>query len=172
MISIFVDEYKESLKGRYNIGEITKLNSRIDSLLLSHTFLSKHSQEGQSFKDFILLLTTHLENSLRNISFSFDLEDFILEKSKFIPLSLLMNELIINSSKHYIKNEKNKICIKSIVTSDRCTISYLDHGNFAINNSPETKGLQLINLLSQQLEGGLEIINYGNNKEFKFTIPR
>jgi len=144
--------------------------SRINAMALVHEML-------YSTKDFVFTrlkeYTGFLVDSLflsyappnHQIELEIDIDEHLYyEIDRMIPLGLILNELISNSLKHAFTNNSGKIQIKAISDEEGwCFIHYSDNGvglpeNFDINQT-ESLGMQLISMLTEQLEGQLEIQN-------------
>ena len=101
----------------------------------------------------------------RDIHFQLNIADIVLDISQSIPLGLILNEAITNAIKYaYPKGERGTVSISLQPTdTERIELRIADNGkglppNFDWKNSPSL-GLQLINLLAQQLKGELHFIN-------------
>jgi len=103
--------------------------------------------------------------SARDIRFQLNIADIVLDISQLIPLGLILNEAITNAIKYaYPEGERGSASISLQPTdAERIELRIADNGkglppNFDWKNSPSL-GLQLINLLAQQLNGELSFIN-------------
>jgi two-component system, sensor histidine kinase PdtaS len=101
----------------------------------------------------------------RDIHFQLDIADIVLDIAQSVPLGLILNEAITNAIKYaYPEGERGTVSI-SLQPADagRIELRIADNGrgmpsNFDWKNS-SSLGLQLINLLTQQLKGELYFIN-------------
>jgi two-component sensor histidine kinase len=120
--------------------------------------------------------------SARDIRFQLNIADIVLDISQSIPLGLILNEAITNAIKYAHKEgERDTVSISLQPTdAERLELRIADNGkglppNFDWRNSPSL-GLQLINLLSQQLNGELYFINNNgleitlNFKSTRYTL--
>jgi len=113
-------------------------------------------------------LVDNLQDSFacaRNIHFQLHIADIMLDISQSVPLGLILNEAITNAIKYaYPKGERGTVSISlQPVSAERIELRIVDHGkglppDLDWKNSPSL-GLQLINLLSQQLKGELCFVN-------------
>jgi two-component system, sensor histidine kinase PdtaS len=101
----------------------------------------------------------------RDIHFQLNIADIALDISQSVPLGLILNEAITNAIKYaYRKGEHGTVRISLHPTDENCVeLRISDDGkglppNFDWKNSPSL-GLQLINLLAEQLKGKLCIAN-------------
>ena len=101
----------------------------------------------------------------RNIHFQLDIADIVLDISQSVPLGLILNEAITNALKYaYREGERGSVRISLQPTdAERVELRIADDGrglppDLNWKNS-SSLGLQLINLLAQQLKGELFFIN-------------
>ena len=87
-----------------------------------------------------------------------------------VSLSLIFNELMTNSIKHGFSNkEKGTIDVKIINSGEIVTFNYSDDGNWKQPISDTTFGLELLETLTEQLDGNLvRTINNGTNYTLSF----
>jgi two-component sensor histidine kinase len=90
-----------------------------------------------------------------------DLEEVILNINQAITCSLLLNELVVNAFKHAFKEgEQGTIKVFMSKSGNEVTLVVKASGEgFQDLGSPETLGRSLIDTLSGQLEGELELNN-------------
>jgi two-component sensor histidine kinase len=139
--------------------------NRVYSMALVHeNIYSSESNVGLNFKEYI-------ENLVREIAYSFggevmyeiqfDLEDLQLDLNTSIPCGLIINELITNSFKYGRTNDKPLII--QIELKQRDEHMYLrikDNGpgiSEELLNSAKSFGLELIQGLSEQINGEMKI---------------
>jgi len=103
----------------------------------------------------------------RVVSFSSQIKDVSFNIETAIPLGLIINEFILNALKHTFsegkKGKKGRIAVE--LTQDKKTEKYIltvtDDGiGFPEEidyRNPETFGLQLANMLTEQLHGTMEL---------------
>ena len=87
-----------------------------------------------------------------------------------VPLALLLNELTSNSLKHGFKDKSTgKISVNIEEIEENIEFSFSDDGVWDDSNSGASFGLELIDTLTEQLEGEFEKeINNGTHYHFKF----
>jgi PAS domain S-box-containing protein len=157
--------------------------NRVASMALIHEELYKGNElDTLDFSAYLQKLTADLFDSynLRNgyINLKLDLEKINLDMDIAIPLGIIVNELVSNSLKHaFFAGKAGEICI------NLCKIPFIGKNRFHymltvedngkgipeevdFQNS-ESLGLQLVNILIEQIDGCIELIrNHGT----KFTI--
>lgn len=153
---------------------------RIRSMALVHETLyqSKNISEV-NFADYLQTLISSLKDSHKNdkaIQLSLDASAHHLKIDTAIPCGLIVNELVTNSYKHaFVEKTDGKIILKfGKAKNGNCKISISDNGiglpkMFSVKNST-TLGLQLVTLLTEQLDGTLSIKNK-TGASFTITFP-
>lgn len=148
---------------------LTDAQGRIQSMSLVHEMLyRKNEVKRLDFSSYANELTTIILRSFNveeNIEFEVvsGREYFDLEVA--IPLGLILNEAITNSVKYAFKQgEKGKIKIELTKGEDKnYLLEIKDNGvglsDDFLNKIEETLGLELINILSEQLEGSVKFYN-------------
>lgn len=139
--------------------------NRVYSMALVHeNIYSSESNVGLNFKDYI-------ENLVREIAYSFggevmyeiqfDLEDLQLDLNTSIPCGLIINELITNSFKYGRSNDKPLIIqIELKQREEHVYLRIKDNGpgiSEEVLNSAKSFGLELIQGLSEQINGEMKI---------------
>ena len=119
-------------------------------------------------RTYIYELVENLQDSFasaRNIHFQLNIADLVLDISQSVPLGLILNEAITNAIKYaYSEGEYGTVSISLRLTSgERIELTIADNGKglppgLDWKNSTSL-GLQLINLLAQQLNGELRFLN-------------
>lgn len=136
---------------------------RIHAMALIHERLYKIEKMSDTISaDYIELLVKDLVDLYKTnqqITLTISVQNGIVPQENIVPFGLIINELISNSLKHGIK-DRGQICIKSNRENHAFKFEYLDNG---IGFDAEIKkgfGLELIESLTEQLEGK---VNYKNN---------
>ena len=161
------------------LNEVLKdSQNRIKSMALIHEKLyQSNNMANINFPEYINSLISNIENSysfkMDKVRINKHIEDICFNIDIAIPLGLVINEIITNSYKHAFPNGlEGEINLEIINKSDgEYVVTINDNGiglppGFDINNS-KSLGLQLVNVLVDQINGHL-IIN--NEKGLSFTI--
>ena len=159
-------EFLENPSARSAIQESRE---RMEAIAIIHQKL--YQTENNTLvhvRAYIYDLVDNLQDSFanaRDIRFQLNIADIVLDISQSIPLGLILNEAITNAIKYaYREGERGTVSISLQPTdTERIEVRIADNGkglppNFDWKNSPSL-GLQLINLLAQQLNGELGFIN-------------
>jgi PAS domain S-box-containing protein len=187
-------KHREDIKD----SEVLEAFRESQSRVLSIAFIHEELYEGEETDklDFSLYLQRLVENFFHtyrlgnvNISLKTDFEkNIFFNMDTAVPLGMIVNELISNSFKYAFPNRENgEIQIKLFTEeakdemrnkditgkSTTYTLIVSDNGvglpeNIDIENS-ETLGLQLVNILVDQLDGKTEL-KRNNGTEFRITI--
>lgn len=148
---------------------------RIHAMALIHERLYTLDKMSYSITaNYLKLLIKDLIALYQNkqvIELEIDVQDGIVPQNNIVPFGLILNELISNSLKHGIISS-GTITIKSIKTAAHVHLTFQDNGvGFGIKIE-KGFGLELIESLTEQLDGTL---NFKNNHEkgviFNFEFP-
>ncbi|MDB6062349.1 MAG: histidine kinase [Verrucomicrobiaceae bacterium] len=141
--------------------------NRIRSMAIIHqTLYQSKDFAAIEFKNVLDLIGNSLLASYGvddgHIQLSFDAMDIPLSINKAIPCGLIVNELVTNSLKHaFVGRSRGSISISFIAIGDMVELSVVDDGIGIAEHIDlgltGTLGLQLINLLAEQIGGKLEI---------------
>ncbi len=148
--------------------------NRIRSMAIVHEKLySTKFLANISFSDYVQDLLSHLFRSYgRKIEVDLDMDVPDLDIDTMIPCGLIMNELVTNSLKHAFDGlDSPRICISLSAADGRMRLVYTDNGSGVpehIQFPPtDSLGLQIISMLSNQLDGSVELDRTSGTK---FTI--
>ncbi|MBA7583172.1 putative sensor histidine kinase pdtaS [subsurface metagenome] len=160
---------------------IRNCEDRIGAMSLVHEKLYLSEDLSRiDFSDYITsmaarLFQVHRVDS-RVVSFSSHIRDALFNIETAIPLGLIINELISNAMKHaFPEGEKGNIAVE--LTQNTKTEEYtLTVTNDGIGfpeeidyQNPETFGLQLVNMLTEQLSGTVEL-DRSRGTSFRITF--
>ena len=146
--------------------------NRVRSMALMHEKLyQSRNLASIDFSKYIRSLTNDLLRlysvNTNAIKLKVDAGDALLDINTAIPCGLIINELISNSLKHAFPDSRNgKISIKLLSDNDnKYTLVVSDNGiglpeNLDFRNT-ESLGLQLVNTLTDQLHGTIEVDGSG-----------
>ena len=164
-------EYQKLLKESVN---------RIQTMGLIHNLLYKSGNfKLIDFNEYINKLCDNLKSlfmvTIGDITITTDIQDVFMELDSAIPCGLIVNELISNSMKHAFPDFRTGeigISMKSKV-NDTIELIVEDNGigipeSFDWENT-ESLGLNIVNLLVRQLDGGIELIR-NNGTLFRITL--
>ncbi|MEQ8463833.1 two-component regulator propeller domain-containing protein [Coleofasciculus sp. E1-EBD-02] len=168
IISSLLDLQSQTLTDPQVLDIFQQSANRVKSMALIHNQLYQStSLEKIDFAEYIETLATYLFQSYganRNvIELQIDIEPISLNLDTAIPCGLLLNELLSNALKYaFPESRPGVITIKLKSECDRrLTLTVQDNGiglpeGFEPEN-PKTLGFQLIQALTEQLEGELDI---------------
>jgi PAS domain S-box-containing protein len=142
--------------------------NRVKSMALVHEKLYQSQDLARiNFADYIEHLISYLFQAYGvnpdHITLSLNIDDIKLNINTAIPCGLIINELVSNALKYAFTNRpKGTITIQLHADLDkRFTLLVRDNGvGLPMNwdfNSVQSLGLQLVNVLTNQLEGTLEV---------------
>ena len=189
IISSLLDLQAEKFEDENVIESFREGQNRVISMSLIHEELYKG--EGTDTLDFSAYFKKLAENlfktynlSSKNISLSMDLEeDTFFDMDTAVPLGIIVNELVSNSLKHaFNEDEEGKIRIKLCREEKN---SEMGMSLFSLTDSDDGKGLpddmelkcveslglQLVNILVDQLDGELQLKReQGTEFTIKFKV--
>ncbi len=155
--------------------------NRIKSMAIIHEKLYRTKDFSSiKFSEYVENLAESIvrtyEYNEAEIEIVFNLEEVLLNLDMAIPCGLIINELISNSLKYaFNSNEKGKIEINLSESNEEVKLQIADNGvgipkeiNF---KKTETLGLQLVNTLTQQLEGTIEL-EVDKGTKFKLNFKK
>jgi len=148
---------------------IQQSRERMEAIAIVHQKLYQTEDNTLiQVRTYIYELVENLQDSFagaRNIHFQLNIADIDLDISQSVPLGLILNEAITNAIKYaYRKGEYGAVSISLRRTfGERVELKIADNGkglppDLDWKNSTSL-GLQLINLLAQQLNGELRFLN-------------
>lgn len=144
--------------------------NRIKSMALIHEKLYQSDNMAKvNFTEYVNSLITNLKSSYcldtNRITINQRIVGCSFSIDQAIPLGLIINELVSNSFKHAFPDGKNgEITIEiKVMGNDEYQLIVRDNGVGLISgvdvNSTNTLGLKLVNALTEQIGGKLNIIN-------------
>ncbi|AUC76712.1 sensor histidine kinase [Olleya sp. Bg11-27] len=143
--------------------------NRIQSMSLVHEKLYTNvTLKEVKTKEYVEQLLMYIEDTVKYKSMQIDKEividqDLYFDGDTSSDLGLIINELVTNSFKYvFTKDQKNTLSIQIFKDQDFYKLVYKDYGkglgdDFDFNNA-KTLGMQLINILTEQLGGHLEYV--------------
>lgn len=173
------------LQSRYIHDEKTleilkETGGRIQSMAIVHTkIFNSKNYESIDFGEYTKNLVDNFHSiygyKLKNITFKIEISGLNLNIDTAIPCGLIINELVSNSIKYAFPDNRNgEICISVTPVKDNIyRLVVKDNGVGMIKDSDlkdsDSLGIQLVTLLSRQLNGSLEI-NSEKDKGIEFII--
>lgn len=144
---------------------IRESRSRMQAIYLIHQKL--YQQDSQSLIDmqsYIYELVDYLKQGIlpdHQIDFQLDIAPVALDVSYSVPIGLTLNEAVTNAIKHAF-SEAGTIAVSLKETGTRqLTLTIEDNGRgfpaLKLESERQSMGLMLMNILSEQLEGELDI---------------
>ena len=182
IISSMLNLQEEKIKNPQDKMLFLESINRINSMALIHELLY-NSEDLSSidmqiyFADLISNIKSTLVISSKPINIVFNIEEVCLNINIAVPLGLISNELLTNSFKHAfsgIENPKIEITMQ-IENGDSLYLKIEDNGTgFKTTRDlgkPDTLGFELVNALTQQINGSYDVNKNNGGLEFIFHIP-
>ncbi len=156
---------------------LTNLQLRIRTMALVHEMLYRSSDfEKISFPGYLRSLASVIAGTYnrRDIELIIDAEEVVMDIEASIPLGLIVNEMLGNAYKHAFPAERQGKIVLRFTLDDKSGINTLavqDDGigmpNQGSLDNCKTMGLQVVQILCNQIEAKLEVTN---NPGASFTI--
>jgi len=133
--------------------------NRIHAMSVVHEIIyQQDSFQNMSAKKYLESLINNLKKSLPNERLNIVVEAFEneLEMEQFIPIGIIINELITNSYQHAfpIDHENPKIVISLVNQDNKLQLTYRDNGiGFSEIKNENSFGLDLIQTMVEQISG-------------------
>jgi two-component sensor histidine kinase len=161
------------------VNVLKESQNRVKSMAMIHEKLyQSHDLNHLNISNYIISLVTDLFSSYAipqgQIKPIMDVEDANLNMETAVPCGLIISELISNSLKYAFPNgKKGEIHVTLKTKENRFHLTISDNGvglpdDLDFQNT-ESLGLQLVNSLTNQLDGKIEV-NRKHGTEFKITF--
>lgn len=162
-----------------------KIRVKVIALLLEElntTTDLENIESREYFSNIINYLVQSFNQDNSGIEFEIAIDNVNLSIEKSIPLSLILNELLLNIFKHAFpenlyNKERKTVRVNLTVQSGHCVLLVKDNGkgldkSVDVNN-PQTFGLYLVNYFAKQLKGKIEFENNnGLLVKITFTLEK
>jgi len=170
IITTLLDLQFESIDDERSIRALRESQERIKAMALVHEKIYQSTDLASiDFADYIeklahFLFTSYMADQER-ITLNIDVGQLPLEIDRAIPYGLIINELVSNALKHaFPDNRKGEITIHLHCGDDgRIWLTIADNGTGLAPGvdfrNTETLGLQLVNMLTRQLAGNIDLKN-------------
>jgi two-component sensor histidine kinase len=156
---------------------IRESKNRISSMALIHEMLYTSKDFSQvNINAYITKLSQSIYQSFymaeSNVLFEYAIDTTLsFEIDRMIPIGLILNEIISNSLKYAFPDKQGLISIEFFKAGETYTLIVKDNGigvpgNFDVKTS-KSLGIQLIHMLSEQLDGSLV---FGNDKGTRYQL--
>lgn len=164
ILSLVKFQYYEIDEPKYK-DKFQSLEHRIKTIAAAHEQLlyNKENVEGENYdvQEYLSKITNALiEISTKNIQLNLDAKNINLNIDTMLPIGILINELMSNSLKHAIINDKLIIDFKITLQKSNISIIYKDSGTtFIEKTNTKSLGISIINSMVKQLKGTLKRVN-------------
>lgn len=170
------------IKDEKMLEMLKETGGRIQSMAIVHTKIyNSKDYEFIQFGEYAKSLIENFQNTygykLRNVRFNVEIGELKLNIDTAIPCGLIINELVSNSIKYAFPDDKTgKIDVSVTHVKDNIyKLIVKDNGIGSAEGvdlkKSDTLGIQLVTLLSRQLNGTLEVTSEpGKGTEFVITF--
>jgi two-component sensor histidine kinase len=163
------------LENEEAISKFQETTNRVIAMSMIHEKMYQSDELSKiNIEDYFNSLSNDLLNSYQ-VAFPIEIKIFCsietLGMTPIVPLALIFNELLSNSLKYaFSENQEAKIDIKlQKMDQDNFVLTYQDNGTWKIPVRQDSFGMELIDALTEQLEGEMSFSNKPVTKYiFKF----
>lgn len=160
----------------HNGEAISKYNetiNRVIAMSMIHEKIYKSDSLSKiNIRNYFQDLSNDLIHSFQNekdveLIYEFELEEIGLKT--IVPLALIFNELFSNSLKHAFSSIDQPVIELSLkpIDDDSFSFEYKDNGHWKERTNDASFGIELIEMLTQQLEGD---VNFCSSPETKYSF--
>ncbi|MEL7269946.1 MAG: tetratricopeptide repeat protein [Bacteroidota bacterium] len=162
------------------IGDIDEFlhnsQSRLQSIALIHETLYASESLAkvdmdlylERLSDYIMTLSTLEVHKIKVIK-SFGKHS--LDIQRVVPIGLIFSELMMNALKHAFPDNSGQLELSFVKKEDTYLLKVTDNGSGFDENDKKSLGLELVQLLTEQLQGKITFKNYkGTQTTLEFPI--
>ncbi|GEM_PF-1352776 len=180
VISSLLDLQAETVKDQEALRVFRETQNRVRSMSLVHERLYRSADLANiEFDEFVGTLVNNLTRSYgasaEVVAVSVNVGAVLVPVDKAVPFGLIINELVSNAFKHaFPGGRRGTLEIGFRLENGRFSLTVRDDGvgipsTFDVSRAT-TLGLQLVNALTAQCRGTLEVHSNGGT-EFRLTFP-
>lgn len=112
-------------------------------------------------------------NAKNRILVDYQLEELFFDVETSVPFGLILNEIIVNSLKHAFPMGKGAITISLVQKDNIAKLFVRDNGcGFDVNSSTESIGLELIETLTEQMDGHITLSSSATGTSVIISFPQ
>ena len=171
ILSLVKFQYYEIDEPKYK-DKFQSLENRIKTIAAAHEQLlyNRENLDGENYdvQEYLSKITNALiDISTKNVQLNLDARNINLNIDTMLPIGILINELMSNSIKHAIFENKLIININITLHQSKIDITYKDYGTtFKEATNTKSLGVSIINSMVKQLKGTIN----RNNSEYKIML--
>jgi len=180
VISSLLNLQSEYIKDKQDLEIFKESQQRIGSMALIHEKLYQSKDLaminfGEYVQDLVASLFSTYEVNTDALALTINIDNILLGLDAAIPCALIINELVSNSLKYaFPAGKTGEIHIIADTNDDLFTLNVSDNGiglppDFDFKNT-STLGLQLVDILTNQLSGNIKI-TCNQGVKFKIKFP-
>lgn len=180
VISSLLDLQSQRINDKTTLEMFQESQNRIKLMALVHETLYEYKDFAKiNFPAYLKSLTSYLFRAYKvatnHITLELDFDEIYLNLDKAVPCGLIISELVSNSLKYAFPNQTQGIIRISVNCDEGGDIQLIVRDNgigFPTNwnfSSINSLGLQLVNVLINQIEGTLEL-NNSQGVQFKISF--
>jgi PAS domain S-box-containing protein len=181
VISSLLNLQSNYIKDKDDFDMFRESQTRAKSMALIHELLyQSYDLKNIDFGSYMTTLVNDLFNTYigdqDRLKLNLNLQNPMIDINTSIPLGLIVNELVSNSLKHAFPGDMEGVINISLTSENGKIILIIADNGVGIGEDIDFKntdslGLQLVNNLTNQIEGELEL-DRRNGTEFKITFEK
>ncbi len=157
------------------IAALNDARSRVMSMMLIYDKLYRSADfRNIQVRDYLVNLINEIFSTFpgrKNLNIEYVVDEFVLDSKALFPLGIIVNELLTNSMKHaFPGGREGKIKVSVTIDKDNLIEASISDDGIGIPEKVDFKsvqsfGLNLIDLLTRQIKGSIEV-NRNSGTEF------
>tara|TARA_B110000285_G_scaffold72692_1_gene83697 strand:+ start:38 stop:1549 length:1512 start_codon:yes stop_codon:yes gene_type:complete len=155
-------------------GVLDEAIERVSSIALIHDKIYNSKEVNDVLvKDYFESLVMEIVSNLYHQDIKTTIKSNIssLDMNTLVPLALMLTELLTNSTKYGLKDQKNpELEIDFNLVGGKLELRYFDNGLWVENSESDNFGTSLINTLTKQLNGNYELNKSNKGTEYLFSF--
>ena len=175
IISSLLRLQSRDIEDKKTIEQFEEATNRVVAMSLIHDRMYQSDNLSKiNLKDYLETLASELISSYSTdtpICIKIETELELITPKFLVSFALMFNELITNSLKHGFRNKLGGEIEITIIKQDSILkIMYFDNGDWITSSNKKSFGLELIDTLTEQLDGKYER-EYSVGTLYSFEIP-
>lgn len=178
IVSSLLSLQKAQIESEQTRAIFDECQDRIYSMALMHEQLYGSNDLAKiDLKEYVQQLSEHLIKSYgrsSGVKVTVNSQVYRVHLDTLIPLGLILNELLSNAMKYAFEDKDGGVNVDLIYENDKCKLIFSDNGigysNERFENDENTLGLQLVKILSEQMDGDIKKIESPGTK-YELVFP-
>ncbi|HEY6878074.1 MAG TPA: CHASE domain-containing protein [Polyangiales bacterium] len=180
VVSSLLSLQRSHVRDEQALEPLRQSQNRVLAMAALHEFLYRSEElshvDTRAYLTHLVSILAETFRGAHNVIVTLELEDVPLDVDQAIPCGLITNELVSNAFKYAFRERGGKLLVSFKREGEAAVLRVVDDGpGLAAQpdlENPSTLGLQLVQLLTSQLEGKLSLrARPGAEFEVRFPFP-